>query len=121
MIADAEQMKRVINNIISNSVKYLDKRRGIINIRIKDRGDFIQVEIEDNGKGIAQKDLPYIFDRFYRTDSSRNSSQGGSGIGLSIVRKIIEDHGGRIWATSRESTGTVMHFVLRKYQEVIYE
>lgn len=121
VIADAEQMKRVINNIISNSVKYLDKRRGIINIRIKDRGDFIQVEIEDNGKGIAQKDLPYIFDRFYRTDSSRNSSQGGSGIGLSIVRKIIEDHGGRIWATSRESTGTVMHFVLRKYQEVIYE
>ena len=121
VIADAEQMKRVINNIISNSVKYLDKRRGIINIRIKDRGDFIQVEIEDNGKGISQKDLPYIFDRFYRTDSSRNSSQGGSGIGLSIVRKIIEDHGGRIWATSRESTGTVMHFVLRKYQEVIYE
>ncbi len=121
VIADAEQMKRVINNIISNSVKYLDKRRGIINIRIKDRGDFIQVEIEDNGRGIAQKDLPYIFDRFYRTDASRNSSQGGSGIGLSIVRKIIEDHGGKIWATSRESTGTVMHFVLRKYQEVIYE
>ena len=56
-------------------------------------GDFIQVEIEDNGKGIAAKDLPNIFDRFYRTDSSRNSSQGGSGIGLSIVRKIIEDHG----------------------------
>jgi len=121
VIADAEQMRRVINNIISNSIKYLDKRRGIINIRIKDRGDFIQVEIEDNGKGIAQKDLPYIFDRFYRTDSSRNSSQGGSGIGLSIVKKIIEDHGGKIWATSRESTGTVMHFVLRKYQEVMYE
>ena len=75
-------------------------------------------EIEDNGRGIAQKDLPYVFDRFYRADSSRNSSKGGSGIGLSIVRKIIEDHGGRIWATSRENTGTVMHFVMRKYQEV---
>lgn len=121
IIADAEQLKRVVNNIISNSVKYLDKKKGIINIRIKDIGDFIQVEIEDNGKGIAQKDLPYIFDRFYRTDSSRNSSKGGSGIGLSIVRKIIEDHGGKIWATSREATGTVMHFVLRKYQEVINE
>ena len=58
-------------------------------------GDFIQVEIEDNGKGIAAKDLPYIFDRFYRTDSSRNSSKGGSGIGLSIVKKIMEDHGGQ--------------------------
>ena len=121
VIADAEQMKRVINNIISNSVKYLDKKKGIINIRIKDDGDFIQVEIEDNGKGIAAKDLPNIFDRFYRTDSSRNSSQGGSGIGLSIVRKIIEDHGGRIWATSKEGIGTEVHFVLRKYLVVVLE
>ncbi|MCD8120925.1 MAG: HAMP domain-containing histidine kinase [Clostridiales bacterium] len=121
VIADVEQIKRVINNIISNSVKYLDKAKGIINIRIKDVGDFIQVEIEDNGRGIASRDLPYIFDRFYRTDSSRNSAQGGSGIGLSIVKKIIEDHGGRIWATSKEGIGTEMHFVLRKYQEVVCE
>ena len=121
VIADAEQLKRVINNIISNSVKYIDKKRGIINIRIRDDGDFIQVSIEDNGKGIAAKDLPYIFDRFYRTESSRNSAQGGSGIGLSIVKKIIEDHGGRIWATSKEGIGTEIHFVLRKYQEVIQE
>ena len=117
IIADVEQLKRVVNNIVNNSVKYMDKKRGIINIRLKDAGDFVQVEIEDNGKGIAVKDLPYIFDRFYRTDASRNSSQGGSGIGLSIVKKIIEDHGGRIWATSKESTGTVMCMVFRKYQE----
>ena len=121
VIADAEQMRRVINNIVSNSVKYIDKKSGIINIRIKDVGDFIQIEIEDNGKGIAAKDLPNIFDRFSRTDSARNSSQGGSGIGLSIVKKIIEDHGGRIWATSKEGIGTEIHFVLRKYQEVIAE
>lgn len=121
VIADVEQLRRVINNIVSNSVKYIDKKNGIINIRIKDVGDFIQVEIEDNGKGIAAKDLPNIFDRFYRTDSSRNSSKGGSGIGLSIVKKIIEDHGGRIWATSKEGIGTEIHFVLRKYQEVIQE
>ena len=121
IIADAEQLKRVINNIISNSVKYLDKKKGIINIRIRDVGDFIQVEIEDNGRGIAAKDLPNIFDRFYRSDASRNSSKGGSGIGLSIVRKIIEDHGGRIWATSKLGIGTELHFVLRKYQEVIHD
>ena len=121
VIADAEQMKKVMNNIIGNSVKYLDKKKGIINIRIKDVGDFIQVEIEDNGKGIAARDLPNIFDRFYRTDSSRNSAQGGSGIGLSIVRKIVEDHGGRIWATSKEGIGTEIHFVLRKYQEVMQD
>lgn len=114
VIADAEQMKRVINNIIGNSVKYMDKPKGRINIRVKDVGDFVQIEIEDNGKGIGPKELPYIFDRFYRTDASRNSSMGGSGIGLSIVRKIVEDHGGKIWATSKLGTGTVMYFVLRK-------
>lgn len=116
IIADPEQLGRVINNIVSNTLKYLDKRQGMIYMRIKDVGDFIQVEIEDNGQGIAEKDLPYIFDRFYRTDASRNSATGGSGIGLSIVRKIIEDHGGKIWATSKPGIGTVMYFVLRKYQ-----
>lgn len=118
IIADPEQLKRVINNIVGNSVKYRGNRPSVINIRIKDVGDFIQVEIEDNGRGIAARDLPYIFDRFYRADASRNSATGGSGIGLSIVRKIVEDHGGKIWATSKESIGTVMYFVIRKYQEV---
>lgn len=118
VIADPEQMKKVINNIIGNSVKYLDKSHGVIDIRILDEVDSIRIEIEDNGKGIAQKDLPRIFERFYRTDTSRNSAQGGSGIGLSIVRKIIEDHGGYIWATSKEGEGTCMHFVLRKYIEL---
>ena len=122
VIADAEQMKRVINNIVGNSVKYMDKPRKSLQLRILDVGDFIQVEIEDNGKGIQNKDLVSVFDRFYRTDQSRNSAQGGSGIGLSIVKKIIEDHGGRIWASSRFGEGTTMHFVIRKYQEVpVYE
>ena len=121
VIADGEQIRRVIHNIISNAIKYMDRgkgMKGIIQIRVKDVGDFVQVEIEDNGKGIAAKDLPYIFDRFYRTDVSRKSAKGGSGIGLSIVRKILEDHGGKVWATSREDIGTIMYFVLRKYQEV---
>ena len=118
VIADPEQIKRVVHNIVNNSVKYMDKDKPKINLRVKDVGDFVQIEIEDNGKGIASKDLPNVFERFYRTDASRNSSKGGSGIGLSIVKKIIEEHGGKIWATSREHTGTTMYFVLRKYQEV---
>lgn len=118
IIADPEQLKRVINNIISNSAKYMDKKQKHIHFRVKDVGDFVQVEIEDNGKGIGAKELPNIFDRFYRTDASRNSATGGSGIGLSIVKKIIEEHGGNIWATSKEGIGTVMYFVIRKYQEV---
>ena len=119
VIADGEQIRRVIHNVVSNAIKYMEKPKGIIQLRVKDVGDFIQVEIEDNGKGIAAKDLPYIFDRFYRTDVSRNSSKGGSGIGLSIVKKIMEDHGGKVWATSRLGIGTIMYFVLRKYQENI--
>ena len=118
IIADPEQMKRVINNIIGNSVKYMDKKKGVIDIRILDEVDSVRIEIEDNGKGIAARDLPKVFERFYRTDASRNSSKGGSGIGLSIVKKIIEDHGGYIWATSKEGEGTCMHFVIRKYKEL---
>ncbi len=118
MIADPEQLKRVINNIISNSVKYMDKNHGRIDIRLLDEQDSLRIEIEDNGKGIAARDLPNIFDRFYRADSSRNSATGGSGIGLSIVKKIVEDHGGYIWATSKERVGTCMHMVFRKYREV---
>ena len=118
VIADAEQIKRVINNIVSNSVKYMDKSDPRIDIRVKDVGDFVQIEIEDNGRGIGTKELPNIFERFYRADASRHSA-GGSGIGLSIVKKIIEDHGGKIWASSTLGKGTVMYFVLRKYQEVL--
>lgn len=118
IIADAEQMKRIINNIIGNSVKYMDKEKKFVQLRVLDAGDFIQVEIEDNGKGIPAKEVAIIFDRFYRADASRNSAQGGSGIGLSIVKKIIEDHGGRIWASSKVGEGTTMHLVIRKYQEV---
>ncbi len=117
IIADPEQLKKVINNIIGNSIKYMDKEKGVIDIRLLDEVDSIRVEIEDNGKGIAAKDLTNIFERFYRTDASRNSMKGGSGIGLSIVKKIIEDHGGYIWATSREGEGTCLHFVIRKYRE----
>lgn len=115
IIADPVQLRKVVNNIIGNSIKYMDKTEGIIDIRLLDAVDSVRVEIEDNGKGIAAKDLAKIFERFYRTDASRNSSQGGSGIGLSIVKKIIEDHGGYIWATSKEGEGTCMHFVIRKY------
>lgn len=115
IIADPEQLRKVVNNIISNAVKYMDKKAGEVKIAVEDAGDFVQIDISDNGCGIAAKDLPLIFGRFYRTDASRNSTKGGSGIGLSIVRKIIEDSGGRVWASSKEGAGTCIHFVLRKY------
>ncbi|MBO8464053.1 MAG: HAMP domain-containing histidine kinase [Firmicutes bacterium] len=115
--ADAEQIKRVINNIVINAMKYNDKEKGCINIRLREEGMFVQVEIEDNGQGISENDLPHIFDRLYRADASRNSSKGGSGLGLSIAKKIIDEHGGKIWATSRPGSGTTIYFTLRKYKE----
>lgn len=118
IIADPEQLKRVVNNIIGNSVKYASPdRKLMISLRIMEESEFVKIEIEDNGKGIARNEVPLIFDRCYRTDASRNSSKGGSGLGLSIAKKIIEEHGGKIWAVSTEGVGTTMCFVLRKYKE----
>lgn len=120
VIADPEQMKRVITNIIMNAVKYNDKDKGRINIRIREENQYVRVEIEDNGMGIEEKDLPYIFDRLYRADASRNSRYGGTGLGLSIAKKIIEEHGGTIWAKSRKNTGTIIIFTLETEKEGSY-
>lgn len=117
IVADPEQLKRVINNIISNSIKYLDKPKGFIDIVIKDDADYVTIEISDNGRGIPTTALPHIFNRFYRADASRNTSKGGSGIGLSIVKKIIEDHGGHVGASSIDGEGTTIFFSLKKYKE----
>lgn len=112
--ADPEQLKRVINNIINNSVKYRKQENAAISIRVKEAGDYVEINMEDNGKGIAADEIDKIFERFYRTDASRNSAQGGSGIGLSISKKIVEDHGGEIWATGKEGEGLSIHFTLKK-------
>lgn len=117
IIADPEQLKRVINNIVSNSVKYRDKEQSAIDIRLTENRDNVFIDIEDNGKGIEPKDLPHIFDRFYRADASRNTAVGGSGIGLSIVSKIIEDHGGKITAESTPGVGTIMHISMIKHKQ----
>lgn len=112
--ADPEQLKRVINNIINNSVKYRRKEDAFISIHVAEMKNQVRVDMADNGKGIPAEDLEKIFERFYRTDASRNSSQGGSGIGLSISKKIVEEHGGEIWATGEEGKGLTVHFTLRK-------
>ena len=87
--ADREKLKRVINNIIGNSVKYMDKDIGKIKVSINEDEKHITFKIEDNGKGITKEALPFIFDRFYRADPSRNTATGGSGLGLAISKRII--------------------------------
>lgn len=119
VLADPEQLSKVIHNIISNSVKYRGKKDSYIRMRIKEKDDYVYVEVKDNGMGIPKADVEKIFDRFYRSDASRNSDKGGNGIGLSIAKKVIEDHGGRIWASVEGSAGLTIHFTLRKYTKEI--
>lgn len=117
VVADVDKLKRVLHNILGNAQKYMNKEKGIINIRIRDKGIFVEVEIEDNGCGIDANDIENIFDRFYRSDASRNSKRRGSGLGLAISKKIIEDHGGKIWATSVKNVGTSIFFTLCRPEE----
>lgn len=118
VIADPEQIRRVIGNIITNAIKYNQKTERNVQIMVKPYDEeYIYIGIRDNGNGIAEKDLPFIFKRMYRTDSSRNSSTGGSGLGLAIAKKIVEEHGGKIWAESEEGKGTLIAFTLKIYKE----
>ena len=111
---DREQIKRALNNIVANAVKYMDKKDPEIHFRVKETMDAINIRISDNGRGIDEKDLPHIFERFYRSDASRNTKLGGSGIGLSIVKKVIENHEGSVVAMSKSGVGTDMDIVLKK-------
>jgi len=115
--ADREQLKRITMNIIGNAVKYLSKDSGEITITLMDEMSYIRTEIRDTGVGIPKKDLPHIFERFYRGDTSRNTGKGGSGLGLAIVKQIVEDHGGTIGARSAEGEGTVISFTLLKVRK----
>ena len=119
MVVDPEQLRRVISNVVSNSVKYRDrsKEKSEISFRIRQVGKKILAEIEDNGVGIAPEELPRVFDRFYRSDASRSAVTGGNGIGLSIVKKIMEDHGGRAVLTSEPGQGSCMTLELPVYEE----
>ena len=102
---DRDKLKQMIYNILSNSIKYLDDK-GKVFISIKKKKENISISISDNGLGIREKDLQYIFDRFYRVDESRNIDTGGTGLGLSIVKSIVEAHNGSIKVISKYGEGT---------------
>lgn len=114
--ADREKLRRVMMNIIDNALKYTGEKaeRGQISIRLNDQGERVMVSVADNGPGIKGEDLPFIFDRFYRSDPARSSAAGGSGLGLAIAKLIITEHGGEIWAESRLGQGATICFTLPK-------
>lgn len=113
VLADKEKIREVIDNLLVNSIKY-GKEKGHVDIEVIDMDDNIMVEISDNGIGISAKDLPRIFERFFRTDKSRSREMGGTGLGLSIVKHIIEAHNQSINVQSKAGKGSAFSFILRK-------
>lgn len=110
--ADEMRIEQVLTNLVINSVRYSKEKGGYVRIRFYRADDKIVTEVSDNGIGIAPGDLTRIFERFYRVDKSRSRDNGGSGLGLSIVKHIIESHGEKIEAESRLGRGSKFRFTL---------
>ncbi len=108
---DTDKMTQVIDNIISNAIKY-SPDGGEIRFGVTQSDDQIQVMISDEGMGIPKANVKRIFERFYRADRARSRALGGTGLGLAIAREMIMAHGGEIWAESEEGKGTTIYFTL---------
>lgn len=103
---DPDKMKQVILNLVHNAVQHTDEALGRIHIEGVNQENGVQLFVRDNGTGIAPEHIPYLFERFYRSESSRNRKSGGSGLGLAITRSIVEAHGGTIHVISRVGEGS---------------
>lgn len=114
VLADKDRLSQVITNLISNAIKYTHIN-GYIKITVKDSEKNGILVVEDNGIGIPENELPLIFERFYRTDKSRNRKTGGAGIGLAIVKSIVTAHDGTIMAESEVDQGSRFTVALPKY------
>ena len=110
---DEFKVEEVITNYLTNALNHLDYDH-TIEISCKKEGNVVKTTVFNTGDPIPEEDLDKVWVKFFKVDKARTREYGGSGIGLSIVKKIIEDHGGKIWATSKLGIGTEIHFVLRK-------
>ncbi len=108
---DTDKMTQVVDNILNNAIKY-SPDGGQITVSMKTTDSQLIVSISDQGLGIPKKDLPLIFDRFYRVDKARSRAQGGTGLGLSIAKEIVKQHNGFIWAKSEYGKGSTFTIVL---------
>jgi two-component system phosphate regulon sensor histidine kinase PhoR len=113
VFGDSESLKQVFINLIDNAIKYTAED-GIIVVKLTDAEKNVSISVLDNGIGIPKKDLARIFERFYRVDKNRSRDRGGSGLGLSIVKHILEAHNTQIKVESEENKGTKFEFVLQK-------
>ena len=111
--ADRRRIAQVITNLLSNSIKY-GREGGETRIGFVDMFDRVLVEVKDDGIGIAEENIPRVFERFFRVDKSRSREQGGTGLGLAIVKHILEAHGERITLRSKLGEGSAFSFTLSK-------
>lgn len=110
---DVEQIIRVLDNLFTNALRYSDAgARIILGASVTGEGDFLEISVRDTGMGIAEEDLPHIFERSYRADRSRTPKDNGSGLGLAIAKGIVERHGGRIECSSKVGEGSCFRVFL---------
>jgi len=110
--ADPDRIAQVVTNLIDNAVKF-SKSGGKLSLRTQIHEHKVYVIVRDTGEGIPADDLPFIFERFYKVDKSRGRRVQGTGIGLSIVKKIIDQHGEKVWVESKPGEGSAFTFSLR--------
>jgi two-component system phosphate regulon sensor histidine kinase PhoR len=113
VLGDEQTLEQVFANLISNAIKF-NKPAGSVRISLREEDDFIAAEVKDTGIGIAKEHLPFIFDQFYRVRRGEGEKTKGSGLGLSIAKKIVEAHNGRIEVTSEPGAGTAFTVRLPK-------
>lgn len=104
ILADQNRLKQVVHNLIENAIRYTEKGRVLLSVTAE--GGKAVLSVTDTGVGIDEKEMPFVFDRFFRSDRARRAYRGGSGLGLSIVRWIVEAHKGTVEVRSRPGQGT---------------
>jgi two-component system sensor histidine kinase BaeS len=111
---DAQQIGRVLSNLLGNALRHTPSG-GVVQVHASRTDGGVRVQIKDTGEGIDAEDLPHIFERFYRSEKSRNRTTGGAGLGLAIAKGIVEAHGGEIDVESAPGEGTCFYFTLPVY------
>ena len=113
LLIDEERIRQIVTNLLNNAIRY-SPEGSQIDINLNETDKAVQISVSDNGPGIPDSDIEFVFNRFYRVDSSRDRASGGRGLGLSIAKEFVEAHGGNIWVESDYGNGSQFTFEIPK-------